>query len=144
FPNVTVPGPLNLLHVVVSTGGGGKPSSLAVSLKLAVAGRVMVWSVPALTKGAWLTGDTGLTVICTSSNEVSAPSPAVSRSTYTPDTLKLAVVFNALTLPNVTVPGPLNLLHVLVSTGGAGKPSSLADPLRLAVAGSVMVWSDPA
>ena len=49
-----------------------------------------------------------------------------------PATLKLAVVLNALALPKVTVPGPLNCVHVVVSVGGAGKPSSLAVPLRSA------------
>ena len=80
-----------------------------------------------------------MTVICTSSIELSAPSPAVNRSTNTPATLKLAVVLNALTLPKVVVPGPLNCVHVVVKVGGTGRPSSLAVPLRLAVAGSVIV-----
>ena len=46
FPKVTPPGPLNLLHVVVSVLPAGRPSSLAVPLSEAVAGRVIVWSPP--------------------------------------------------------------------------------------------------
>jgi hypothetical protein len=54
FPNVTVPGPLTILHVVVNAPGGfGSPSSVAVPFSAAVFGRVIVWSVPALTVGAW-------------------------------------------------------------------------------------------
>ena len=52
---------------------------------------------------------------------------------------KLAVVVSALTLPNVTVPGPLTFDQVVVSVLPAGKPSSLAVPFKLAEAGSVMV-----
>ena len=46
---------------------------------------------------------------------------------------------------NVTVPGPLTLDQVVVSiAGGLGNPSSLAVPLRLADAGSVIevIWWD--
>jgi hypothetical protein len=50
FPNVTVPGPLDFDQVVVNTPDG-KPSSLAVPLKFADAGSVIVWSEPALTTG---------------------------------------------------------------------------------------------
>jgi hypothetical protein len=53
---------------------------------------------------------------------------------------KLAVVFNALTLPKLTVPGPETFDHVVVSVaGGFGSPSSLAEPLRLALSGRVIV-----
>jgi hypothetical protein len=57
-----------------------------------------------------------------------------------PATEKLADVLKAFAFPNVTVPGPLTLLHVVVSVaGGAGSPSSVAVPLSDALAGSVMV-----
>ena len=46
---------------------------------------------------------------------------------------------SALTLPNVTFPGPLTFDQVVVSVLPAGKPSSLAVPFKLAEAGSVMV-----
>src|SRR5712664_195813 len=65
----------------------------------------------------------------------SALSVAVSRSTYVPAAEKLAVVLSALTLPNVTVPGPLNLDHVTVSVLPAGRPSSAADTFRCGEAG---------
>ncbi len=52
----------------------------------------------------------------------------------------MAVVAFALAFPNVTVPGPLTLDQVVVTVaGGFGRPSSVTVPLRLAVAGSVMV-----
>ena len=57
LPKVTVPGPLTFDHVVVTVAGGfGSPSSVTVPDRLAVAGRVMVWSAPAFTTGAVLTG----------------------------------------------------------------------------------------
>src|SRR5574339_317088 len=55
------------------------------------------------------------TVLVTSSLFDSALSFAVSRSTYVPAALKLAVVSTALALPNVTVPGPLTFDQVVVS-----------------------------
>ena len=57
LPNVTVPGPLNLLQVCVRVPPDGSASSLlTVPARLAVAGRVIVWSAPALTVGG-LVGD---------------------------------------------------------------------------------------
>ena len=47
--------------------------------------------------------------------------------------------------PNVTVPGPVTWLQVVVKLpGGFGSPSSEADPDKFPELGSVMVWSDPA
>src|SRR5947199_407696 len=88
-------------------------------------------------------GTTTLAVIVTSELEDNAVSLAVSRSTYVPDVEKAAVVLSALTFPNVTVPGPLNLDHVVVRVP-LGKPSSVAVPDRFADAGSVIVWFNPA
>ena len=51
----------------------------------------------------------------------------------------MAVVLRALTLPKVTVPGPLSVDQVVVNVLPVGKPSSVAVPLRLAKAGRVMV-----
>ena len=51
----------------------------------------------------------------------------------------MSVVLRALTLPNVTVPGPLTFDHVVLSVLPAGKPSSEAVPFKLAELGSVMV-----
>ena len=66
-------------------------------------------------------------------------SSPVSRSTYIPDVLKSAVVLSAFAFPNVTVPGPLTFVQLVVSVaGGFGKPSSVAVPLRVADAGSVI------
>jgi hypothetical protein len=81
-----------------------------------------------------------LTVIVTSSLVVRALSFAVSLRTYVPSIEKLAEVLSALASANVTVPGPLTLDQVVVSiAGGLGNPSSVAVPLRLADAGSVIV-----
>ena len=49
---VTVPGPLTLIHPTVSNPGGmGKPSSLTMPLRIALARRLVVWSGPALADG---------------------------------------------------------------------------------------------
>src|SRR6185436_15759067 len=74
-----------------------------------------------------------LTVTCTSSITIVCPSIAVSRSTYTPLVAKIAVVTVALALLNSTEPGPLSLLHAMV-TGGA---PPVTVPVSIAVAGSV-------
>ena len=84
-------------------------------------------------------GGGSLTVIVMSALLESALSLAVSRSTYVPAAEKLAVVMSVLTLPNVTVPGPLTLDQVVVTALPAGKPSSATVPFRLAEAGRVMV-----
>ena len=52
----------------------------------------------------------------------SCESLAVRRSTYVPATLKDAVVDVLFAAPNVTVPGPLTLLHVMFSVLPDGKP----------------------
>src|SRR5678815_440879 len=79
---VAVPGPLTLLHWRRSAAGGlGKPSSLAAPVRLALLGKVIVWSGPALTTGRWLIGGAGLTVTVISSVVLSKLSFAVSRST---------------------------------------------------------------
>src|SRR5205809_1098850 len=49
----------------------------------------------------------------------------------------------ALGLLKLTVPGPLTWLHVVVSTGGIGSPSSMAAPVKVAMPGSVITWSRP-
>ena len=73
---------------------------------------------------------------CTSSLAISDPSVAVSRSTYVPAASKLAVVPTLAGLSNVTVPGPDTFVQLsVIAPGGLGNPSSLAVPLRLAVAG---------
>ena len=79
MPKLTAPGPETLLQVLVRDPGGlGKPSSAAEPSKLALAGRVIVWSAPAFTVGGWLT----VTVIAV---EVELVAPALSV------TVKLAV-----------------------------------------------------
>src|SRR2546426_1032902 len=81
----------------------------------------------------------------TSLVDARALSLAVSRRVYTPAAEKVAVVLSALEALNVTVPGPLTLLHMMVSApGGLGSPSSVAVPVRLAAFGSVIVWLAPA
>ena len=79
-----------------------------------------------------------MTTIVTSEVEDSAVSLAVSRNTYVPDVENVADVFSAFAFANVTVPGPLNLDQVVMRVP-FGKPSSVAVPERLALAGSVIV-----
>jgi hypothetical protein len=52
FAKVTVPGPATFDHVVLSEPVTGNPSSLAVPLKVAAEGNVIVWFDPAFTVGA--------------------------------------------------------------------------------------------
>ena len=52
----------------------------------------------------------------------STPSLPVSRSTYVPACENVAVRAEGSASPNVTVPGPLNLLHVVVSGPPGGQP----------------------
>src|SRR5262245_21354267 len=144
LPHVTLPGPLTLLHVVVTALPAGRPSSLTVPAMDALAGRVTAVSAPALTLGARFVGGTGLTEIATSSDAVSAESLAVSRSTYRPACENVALAVRLAPLPNCTVPVPLTFVHCVVTADPAGSPSSVAVPARLAFAGSVIVWSAPA
>ena len=59
--------------------------------------------------------------------------------------VKVAVVLAAFASPNVTLPLPLTLLHVKVNApGGFGSPSSVAEPLKVAMFGRVITWSGPA
>ncbi len=77
-PNVTFPGPLTLLHTVVTVPGGfGSPSSPTVPSSDAVAGSVMDRLGPASTDGgAFGTGYTTNSIV---SAATSAPSSAASR-----------------------------------------------------------------
>lgn len=75
-----------------------------------------------------------MTVILTVSLAESAPSLAVSLREYTPPTENVAIVLAAVESANVTVPGPLALFHRYVNAaGGFGRPSSVADPLNIAL-----------
>lgn len=71
--NVTVPGPEALVHMKpTATGGFGSPSSFAVPFSVAVAGSVMLWSVPALTVGAPFPSAGSALVICVLAMPLSA------------------------------------------------------------------------
>ena len=71
LPNVTVPGPLTFVQVVVTAPGGfGRPSSVTVPSSVAVAGKVIVWSGPALTTGGVFAGAPGAGAV----NSYSLPS----------------------------------------------------------------------
>ena len=72
-------------------------------------------------------------MIVTLELDVNWPSLAANCKTYFPDFEKVAVVARRLAFPNVTVPGPLALDHVVVSV--VFNPSSVADPERLATVG---------
>ena len=66
-----------------------------------------------------------------------SPSFALSVRTYAPVAEKVADVFAALALKNVTVPGPLVLVHAIVRDPVTR--SSLTDPLSNARSGIVIV-----
>ena len=83
----TVPGPLNLVHALVTTAPVGRPSSVTDPFSGAAAGSVIGAFVPAFTVGAWFVGGVttaGFTVIVTSAKADSNESLAVSRNTYGP------------------------------------------------------------
>jgi len=87
----------------------------------------------------------GFTVTTNESLPVRALSLAVRLKVYVPGTANVAVVAGAEASANVTASGPLTVLHVYVNApGGFGRPSSVAEPLKLALFGSVIVRSGPA
>src|SRR6266550_3340690 len=81
-----------------------------------------------------------LTVMVAVSLTLNWPSFAAKANTYVPPTENVAVVAGELGLANVTVPGPLTLLHAIARL----LSMSVAVPASDAVAGSVMVRSGPA
>src|SRR5690242_7655689 len=103
----------------------GSPSSLAVAVRVATAGKVISWSPMMFTTGA------PSTVMVTSLVLVARESLADKRSTYTPVLLKVTLVDGALLLPKTARPGPLCWLHVIRRVPD-GKPSSNAVPLKAA------------
>jgi hypothetical protein len=68
------------------------------------------------------------TVTVTASNPLNNESEAVNRNTQVPITPNEAAVTVEFAFAKLTVPGPLNLLHVTVSDAFTGNPSSLTDP----------------
>ena len=67
----------------------------------------------------------------------------MSVRTYAPGVENVAFVDAALGFANVTVPGPLVLVHVTI--GDPPTPSSTSEPVSAAVpGGNVIVWSGPA
>jgi len=141
--NVTAAGPETELHEKLIVLPAGSPSSVAVPARFAAAGNVIIWSGPALTTGGLFVPDGGSTVTTMSSLRDRAPSLAVSRSVYVPAEEKAAVVAADFELLNVTTTGPFTLDHCEVSLL-LGRPSSITEPCRFAVAGNVTVWSAPA
>src|SRR3954471_17427430 len=99
-PNVTAPGPLTLLQRSVNESPSG---SLAVPAMLAVPGMPRLWSLPALTTGAW----SACTEMDASAVVVWRPSDAVTRITDGPSALNVTVVAAAFGFENVALPGPL-------------------------------------
>ena len=125
-----------MLHGVVT--GPGSPSSVTTADNAtAVVGSVMIWSAPAWTTGARLKAP--LTSMVTSSLVTSSPSLAVSVSTYVPIAEKVTLEPGAVASPKATRPGPLVLLHWIVSGVPVSTPSSLTTPLSALSAGSVTV-----
>ena len=88
---VTVPGPETLDQVFVKVLPEGNPSSVAVPVREAVLGKVMVWSTPALTEGGWFTG-----IVMVNTTEATAESVipafwAMALTVEVLDTLKAAL-----------------------------------------------------
>src|SRR5918999_24182 len=136
-----VTGPLTWLQLTLSEFGDGTPSSIAKPWRgIVLSGGVIIWSGPALTSGGWLLACTVIVTVSATSN---SPSPTVSRSTYTPGTLKEAVVEGASAFSKVTGPGPLATLHRNVRVLPTGRPSSVTVADRVTVFGSVTSWSSP-
>src|SRR5688572_31580583 len=139
---VTVPGPSTTLQVVVNVTPRGNASSVTVPRSSADAGSSIVWSGPASTTGGWLRG---MTVTVAVSLLLNCPSDAVSFSTYSPSSEKVAEVAALSGSAKVTEPGPLTFVQMKVRVLPAGRPSSVAVPSRATVSiGSVIVWSGPA
>ena len=106
--------------------GVGVNVAVAVGVEVAVA-------VVAVAVGLGVGVGPPLTVTTIESLPDSALSLAVSCRLYVPAAEKVAVVLAAFGLANVTVPGPLSLLHEYVNApGGFGSPSSVAEPLKVA------------
>ena len=74
----TVPGPLTFVQLTEIVLPVGSPSSVAVPDNEGPAGKVIVWSGPALTTGALFEAADALTTTIMSSDVVSFPSLAVS------------------------------------------------------------------
>src|SRR5207237_2987404 len=92
---------------------------------------------------ALLTGAAAVTVTLIVSLLASSPSLAVSISTYVPAVPNVAVVTVSFACANVTVPGPLTLLQVVVGSP-PGWPSSVTTPASEAGAGVDTTSSEPA
>src|SRR5437773_2733991 len=92
---------------------------------------------------ALLTGAAAVTVTLKLSLLARSPSLAVSISTYVPDAEKLAVVTVSFGCANVTVPGPLTLLQVVIGSP-PGWPSSVTTPTSDAVTDGATTSSEPA
>src|SRR5262249_62323307 len=78
----------------------------------------------------------GFTVIVTSLNADSCVSLAVRRRMYVPAWSNVAVVSGLDALAKATTPGPLALVHVVVTVAPAANPSSDTVPLSDAPAGT--------
>src|SRR4028119_247367 len=143
--NVTAPGPSITLQVMVTALPRGRASSVTVpcsSVGTGISTVSRVWSEPASTTGGWLRG---MTVTVVVSLLLNWPSDAVSFSTYSPSTVKVAEVAAMVASTKVTGPGPLTFGQVTARVLPSGRPSSLAVPSRSTVStGSVIVCSGPA
>ena len=91
---VAVPGPLTWLQSVVTLPGGvGRPSSVTVASNVASSGRVIVWSAPASTTGAWLMG---VVPYSTCNRGAAAGIPSYASAVRSP--LPLTIITNELPL----------------------------------------------
>ena len=142
------------VSVGVAVGGGvsvgvgvavGVGVGVSVGVGVAVGVGVSVGVGVAVGVGVGVGVGSGFTVTTNESLPVRALSLAIRLKVYVPGTANVAVVAGAEASANVTTPGPLTVLHVYVNApGGFGRPSSVAEPLKLTPFGSVIVRSGPA
>jgi hypothetical protein len=130
------------VSVGVAVGVG---ASVGVGVAVGVGVGVSVGVGVAVGVGVGVGVGSGFTVTTNESLPVRALSLAIRLKVYVPGTSNVAVVAGAEASANVTASGPLTVLHVYVNApGGFGRPSSVAEPLKLALFGSVIVRSGPA
>jgi len=134
--------------VAVGVGVGvsvGVGVAVGVGVSVGVGVAVGVGVGVAVGVGVGVGVGSGFTVTTNESLPVRALSLAIRLKVYVPGTANVAVVAGAEASANVTAPGPLTVLHVYVNApGGFGRPSSVAEPLKLALFGSVIVRLGPA
>ena len=129
----------SLLLAIVKSRAGATPEVSATVVPASSANSYKA-TKPAVTRGV----PDPVTVMVTVSVPVYSVSSAVSSNTYSPATVKLAVVVRAVASVKLLPPdGPLCCVQRVVAD--TGSPSSVTSvPVKVAPSGHVIVWSEPA